>query len=124
MSKGGYSTFFGVPNSSGIGAGLLHPLSGSAPSHLSWGFIGDRIVLGFDWRYVEVVGWKSSSLTMVGVRKIMRLSFDIDLDSLWNAQPNPGMSPNNGTLEYVAVGLSCTRPPMTSVLPLGIITWD
>ena len=28
----------------------------------------------------------------------MRLSLDMDLLSLWNAQPKPGISPRNGTL--------------------------
>src|ERR1700690_3840660 len=94
-----------------------------ALSHMLFACKGSFISCGLDWRNAVVVGWKSASLTIVGVMKIRRLSLSSDLFSLRKAYPRSGMSPRTGTLVYEAFGLSLTRPPMTRVLELGIRTW-
>src|ERR1035437_3159210 len=54
------------------------------------------------FRKLLLVGWKSSSSTMVGVRKMMRLDFVRVLDSLRNRYPRPGMSPSRRSEEHTS----------------------
>src|ERR1035441_3447701 len=93
------------------------PLSQADQSPSTVSLIGTRV-----FRKLLFVGWKSSSSTMVGVRKMMRLDFVRVLDSLRNRYPRPGISPSRGTLVSCSWTLSWIKPPMTRVLPLGIMT--
>src|SRR5208283_3829788 len=90
-----------LSNSPGIGAGLLQSPRGSAPSQMECGFMRFFITAGLDWRNsagADVAGWKSEFLMIVGVRKMIKLSFIMLLLSLRKAHPSPGMSPRSGTL--------------------------
>lgn len=77
--------------------GLLQSY-GLEPSQSELGFTGDLGCGGLLPRKLLAAGWKSSSLTMVGVMKMSRFNLVVLFDSLRNAYPRRGMSPRSGTL--------------------------
>src|SRR6267154_2949283 len=101
----------------------MQVLRAYCPPYFTNGACGGTLFGSYGRLSIAWTGLPAGSMIR-GVTKMSRFFFCVLLDSLRNSRPMKGRSPNIGTLSFVLVTFSESKPPSTTVCPSQTMQLD